>query len=86
VGFFWRLGHADGIYSLSGRLLRSGRGSDARYVSTEFSLNVTWQIDPNMSLTGIYAHSVPGALWVFNDDVVASPRKPLRKPLWGCPL
>lgn len=61
IDFFWRLEHADGIYSSSGRLLRSGRGSDARYVSTEFSLNVTWQIDPNMSLTGIYAHSFPGA-------------------------
>ena len=22
---------------------------------------MTWQIDPNMSLTGIYAHSFPGA-------------------------
>ena len=61
VDFFWRLEHGDGIYSPSGRLLRSGRGSDARYVSTEFSLNATWQIDTNMSLTGIYAHSFPGA-------------------------
>jgi hypothetical protein len=61
VDFFWRLEPADGIYSPSGRLLRSGRGSETRYVSTEVSLNVTWQIDPHMSLTGIYAHSVPGA-------------------------
>jgi hypothetical protein len=60
VDFFWRLEHADRIYSPSGRLLRSGRGSKARYVSTEFSLNATWQIDPNLSLTGIYAHSFPG--------------------------
>jgi hypothetical protein len=35
--------------------------SEARYVSTEFSLNVTWRIDPHMSFTGIYAHSFPGA-------------------------
>ena len=61
MGFFWRLEHEQRDLQPSGRLLRSGRGGDARYVSTEFSLNVTWQIDPTMSLTGIYAHSFPGA-------------------------
>jgi hypothetical protein len=58
--FFWRLESGDGIYSPGGRLLRSGVGSDAHKVATDLSLNVTWQVDAHVSLTGIYAHSFPG--------------------------
>ena len=60
VDVFWRLQTEDGIYSPSGALLRSGAGSDARFVGTELSLNSTWQINRIVSLTGIYAHFFPG--------------------------
>ena len=60
VDFFWRLQTEDGIYSPSGQLLRSGAGSDARYVGTEISLNAGWQATDRLSLTAIYAHFFPG--------------------------
>jgi hypothetical protein len=61
VDFFWHLRTEDGIYSPSGQLLRSGAGSDARYVGTETSFNATWQFHERVSLTGIYSHFFPGA-------------------------
>ncbi len=60
VDFFWRLQTEDGIYSPSGQLLRSGAGSDARYVGTEISLNASWQVTDRLALTGVYAHFFPG--------------------------
>ncbi|MGH8502414.1 MAG: alginate export family protein [Gammaproteobacteria bacterium] len=58
--FFWRLERTDGIYTPSGRLLRPAGNSDARYVGTELSLNATWQVNPHLSATAIYAHFFPG--------------------------
>ena len=60
VDFFWRLQTEDGIYSPGGQLLRSGAGSDARFVGTEVSLNTSWQANEWVDLTGIYAHFFPG--------------------------
>jgi len=60
VDFFWRFETGDGVYGPGGQLLRSGSGSDARYVATELSLNVTYQMDPRASVSAIYAHSFPG--------------------------
>lgn len=60
IDFFWRLQTEDGIYSPSGQLLRSGAGSDARYVGTEISLNTSWQVNDRLALTGVYAHFFPG--------------------------
>ena len=60
VDFFWRLQTEDGIYSPSGQLLRSGAGSDARYVGTEISFNAGWQATDRLSVTAIYAHFFPG--------------------------
>lgn len=60
VDFFWRLETTDGVYTPSGRLLRSGAGSNAHYVATELSVNATWQITRSLSLTAIYSHSFPG--------------------------
>jgi hypothetical protein len=60
VDFFWRLQTEDGIYSPNGQLLRSGAGSDARYVGTEVSLNTSWQVNGWINLTGVYAHFFPG--------------------------
>jgi len=59
--FFWRLEREDGVYGPGGGLLRAGARSDARYVGTELSFNATWEIDPNLSATAIYAHFIPGA-------------------------
>lgn len=58
--FFWRLKTADSVYSPSGRLLRSGADSNARYVGTELSLNATWHASTHLSATVIYSHFYPG--------------------------
>jgi hypothetical protein len=60
VDFFWRLETSDGVYSPSGTLLRSGAGSQARYVATELTVTATWQATRSFSLTAIYSHSFPG--------------------------
>lgn len=60
VDWFWRLEREDGIYSPGGALLRSGAGSDERFVGTELSFSAGWQINSNVSVTGIYAHFFPG--------------------------
>jgi hypothetical protein len=61
VDFFWRLETSDGIYSPSGRLLRSGAGSQAHYVATELTVNATWRVTRSVTLTAVYSHSFPGA-------------------------
>ena len=61
VDFFWRLETSDGIYSPSGRLLRSGAGSQAHYVATELTVNAKWQFTRSVTLTAVYSHSFPGA-------------------------
>ena len=60
VDFFWRLQTQDGIYSPGGGLLRSGRGSNARFVGTELSLSTAWQMNSRVTLTAIYSRFMAG--------------------------
>lgn len=58
---FWRLERGDGIYAPGGQLLRSGEGTGASYVGTEYSLNLGWQPSAHLEFTAVYAHFFPGA-------------------------
>lgn len=60
IDFFWRLATEDGVYGPGGGLLRSAQGSDERFVGTEVSLNVTWEVNSRLTLTSIYSHFQPG--------------------------
>ncbi len=60
VDFFWRLSREDGVYEPSGRLLRDGTGSEARYVSTLVSGVARWQVNRHLLLTLVYTHVFPG--------------------------
>jgi hypothetical protein len=40
--------------------LREPGGSKAKYVGSAVSLNVTWQVDARVALTGIYTHFLAG--------------------------
>lgn len=42
-GGYWRASTRDGVYSMPGFLERSGRGSDARFVSRQSEIAATWQ-------------------------------------------
>lgn len=47
----WRQSTADGIYGIPGNLLRSGRGSDARFVGTQYELAMAWQATAELNLS-----------------------------------
>lgn len=56
---FWRTSDNDGVYGPNGSLLRSGQGSDARFVATALSITSEWSINRNVSITAIYTHFSP---------------------------
>jgi Alginate export len=56
---FWRLSTGDGVYRPTGRLMRSGLGSDRRFVATSAELAAEWTLDRNWSGTFIYSHLRP---------------------------
>ena len=56
---FWRTSDNDGVYGPNGSLLRSGQGSDARFVATALSINSEWSLNRNVSVTAIYTHFSP---------------------------
>ncbi|MGQ0721732.1 MAG: alginate export family protein [Candidatus Eiseniibacteriota bacterium] len=57
--WFWRLSTRDGVYRPTGRLMRSGLGSDRRFVATSAELAAEWTLDRNWSGTIIYSHLRP---------------------------
>jgi hypothetical protein len=57
---FWRQNTNDGLYNLSGAVVRADNGSDASYVGNEIDVAVTWQIDQYWSAYMGYAHFFPG--------------------------
>lgn len=59
--FFWRESTSDGIYGPAVNLLRSGGGSDARYVGSEVSVAAAWQCNPWLTLSTAYSHFFAGA-------------------------
>jgi Alginate export len=58
--FFWRESTADGLYNISGSVIVSGLHSNARYIATQASSQVHWQMTRNLSWFMEYGHFFPG--------------------------
>jgi hypothetical protein len=58
--FFWRQSTRDGIYSVSGALLRTGKLSHARFVGHQRSVQLEWQVDRHITVALNYAHFLTG--------------------------
>lgn len=58
--FLWRESPDDGIYGNAVNLLRSGRGSRARYIGAAPDAQVEWRFDRHISVTAIYLHFFAG--------------------------
>jgi len=57
---YWRQSTADGIYAISGFLVRSGRQSDSRFVGKEIELATSWQATLELNLTASLSAFDPG--------------------------
>lgn len=57
---YWRESTRDGIYAIPGLLVRSGKGSDARFIGKEVELAVSWQATPQLNLTASLSAFDPG--------------------------
>ncbi len=57
---FWRTSLRDGVYSLASNLLVSGNGNLERYVGSQPSVGVLWQINRHVSLSAAYGHFFAG--------------------------
>lgn len=57
---YWRQSTHDGVYSVPGFLVRSGKDSDARFIGKELELAVSWQATPNVNFTGSLSAFQPG--------------------------
>lgn len=58
---YWRQSLADGIYAIPGNVVRSGDGSDARFIGKQVELTVAWQASPELNLSVSVGAFVPGA-------------------------
>lgn len=58
--FFWRESLGDGIYSLSGRLLRPAGSDLSRYIGSTPSLTMIWAATRHATLLTSYVHVFPG--------------------------
>lgn len=59
--FFWRENTNDGIYSLSGRLVRPAGNSLSRYIGSTPALTTVWNPTRHVTLLTGYVHVFPGA-------------------------
>lgn len=57
---YWRESLGDGIYSIPGFLVRSGRNSDARFVGALAELGASWQATPELNLSTSVSAFAPG--------------------------
>ena len=57
---YWRQSTADGIYAISGNLVRSGRGSDARFIGNQVELSLAWQATAELNLSAFVSAFEPG--------------------------
>jgi hypothetical protein len=64
TNIFWRTSLRDGIYDLATNLLVSGNGNLERYVGSQPSAGVYWQINRSLSLSAAYGHFVAGSFLV----------------------
>jgi hypothetical protein len=60
LDFFWRQSTHDGIYSVPGGLIYSGKGIESRYIGNHANVELEWQISRHLSWTGAYLHFFPG--------------------------
>jgi hypothetical protein len=58
--FFWRESTTDGLYNIGGSVIVSGLHSNARYIATQASAQVHWQMTRNLSWFTEYGHFFPG--------------------------
>ena len=61
LDFFWRQNKDDGVYNVSGALLRSGRTSSARFIGSHANTTLEWAVNRHWTVTGVYLHFFPGA-------------------------
>lgn len=59
--FFWRESLDDGIYSLSGALLRPGTPSRARFIGSSPSFTTVWKATRHVTVLASYVHFFAGA-------------------------
>jgi hypothetical protein len=57
---YWRQSTGDGIYAIPGILVRSGRGSDARFIGKQIEVAVAWQATPELNLSASVSVFDPG--------------------------
>jgi hypothetical protein len=57
--FFWRESTRDGLYSIAGTVVVPGQSSTARYIATQASVQLQWQVNRNLTLFTEYAHFFP---------------------------
>jgi len=58
--FFWRQSPRDGLYSPSVTVLRSSRATRERYVGSQLSVSIAWQVERHLELVLYYAHFFAG--------------------------
>lgn len=57
---YWRQSTGDGVYAISGNLVRSGADSDARFIGTQVELAFAWQATPELNLSASVGAFDPG--------------------------
>jgi hypothetical protein len=58
--FYWRESTSDGLYNISGNVIVSGLTSNARYIATQGSAQVHWQMTRNLGWFTEFGHFFPG--------------------------
>ena len=57
---FWRASDDDGVYGIPGNLIRSGRGSDERYIGNQTEVVVSYRFARYFEFNTIYSHFFAG--------------------------
>jgi Alginate export len=58
--FAWRKSLQDGVYGLGVNLLRSGLENQSRFIGSQPSIGIYWQVDRHVSLSAAYTHFFAG--------------------------
>lgn len=58
--FFWRESPRDGLYTVGNAVIISGLHSNARYITTQVSAQLQWQMTRNLRWFAEYGHFFPG--------------------------
>lgn len=58
--FFWRESLRDGLYDVPGNLVRSGAGTDARYVGSQPAVMVRWDVNRHLTFVADFEHFLAG--------------------------